>query len=138
MPNRARKLLLAAVSLICALLLGSYAFQISRDFVAAGLTAVLLNLAFAGSALFVVAVVLSFIRARLSAAAAILAVASGLPLYFDFAMPLLFRRIFYGEDAGTAWYWYLAGNPRAYLGLLTLAAAVVLAARELLAGRGRG
>jgi hypothetical protein len=133
MRERLRKLLLSTVCLICVLLLGSYASQIASGFVGGGLTGRLLDLASVGCLLFLLAIALSFAKTTLSAIVAILAAISGFPLYFAFAMPLLFRRIFYGEVAGTQWYWYLAGDPRAFLGLLTCVVAIVIAARELLA-----
>jgi hypothetical protein len=132
--ERARKLLLSSTCLICVLLLASYESQIASAFAVAGITAGLLDMASLGCLLFLIAIVFSFSKPRLSAIAAVLAAISGTPLYFSFAMPLLFRRIFQGEHAGTQWYWYFAGNPRAYLGLLTLAAAAVIAWREVNAG----
>jgi len=99
--------------------------------VAEGLTGRVLGLASIGWILFLVAIAVSFAKPKISAVAAILAAISGLPLYLAFAMPLLFNRIFQGGAPAEKWYWYFAGSPTAFLGLVTLIAMILIAAREL-------
>ena len=131
MSDKTRKLLLSTSCLVCALTLRWFSNTISSGFVAEGLTGRVLGLASIGWILFLIAIAVSFAKPKISAVAAILAALSGLPLYFDFAMPLLFKRIFQGGAPAEKWYWYLAGAPTAWLGLITLIAMIVIAAREL-------
>jgi hypothetical protein len=129
--EKSRKFLLSTSCLICALVLRWFSNTISGDFVAEGLTGRVLGLASIGWILFLVAIAISFAKPKISAVAAILAALSGLPLYLDFAMPLLFKRIFQGGPPTEKWYFHLAGSPTAWLGLITLIVMIVIAAREL-------
>ncbi|HEX8924208.1 MAG TPA: hypothetical protein VF786_00370 [Terriglobales bacterium] len=131
MSEKARKFLLSTSCLICALVLRWFSNSISGGFVADGMTGRVLGLASIGWILFLIAIAVSFAKPKISAVAAILAALSGLPLYLDFAMPLLFRRVFQGGAPAEKWYWYLAGSLSAWIGMITLIAMIVIAAREL-------
>lgn len=131
MTDKARKFLLSTSCLICALILRWFSSAISEGFVADGMTGRVLGLASIGWILFLIAIAMSFATPKISAVAAILASLSGLPLYVDFAMPLLFKRIFQGGPPAEKWYMHLAGAPTAWLGMITLIAMIVIAAREL-------
>ena len=131
MSDKARKFLLSTSCLVCALILRWFSNTISNGFVADGMTGRVLSLASIAWILFLVAIAVSFAKPKISAVAAILAALSGFPLYLAFAMPLLFRRIFQGGPAAEKWFWYFAGAPTAWIGLLTLIAITAIAAREL-------
>jgi hypothetical protein len=131
MTDKARKFLLSTSCLVCALILRWFSNVISGGFVADGMTGRVLGLASVAWILFLVAIAVSFTKPKISAVAAILAALSGLPLYLDFAMPLLFKRVFQGGPPAEKWYFHLAGDPWAWLGMLTLIAMVIIAAREL-------
>jgi len=131
MTDKARKFLLSTSCLVCALMLRWFSNAIGGAFAADGMTGRVLSLASIGWILFLIAIAVSFAKPKISAIAAILAALSGFPLYFDFAMPLLFKRIFNGGSAAEKWFWYFAGDPWAWLGMLTLIAMIVISAREL-------
>lgn len=131
MTGKARKFLLSTSCLVSALILKGFSNAISEGFVAGGMTGRVQGLASVGWILFLVAIAVSFAKPKISAVAAILAALSGLPLYVDFAMPLLFRRIFQGGPPAEKWYFHLAGTPTAWIGMLTLIVMIVIAAREL-------
>jgi hypothetical protein len=121
-----RKLLQAASCLICVVLAQRNSFGIGgTEFSGGRLTGPILDSLEIGSLLFVLALVLTFVRPRIAAVLAIVASLLSLPLYLYFTAPGPFRRVFGGDysvplQANFVW------DKSAILGVLTVAVAMCI------------
>ena len=121
-----RKLLQTASCLACALVAQRDPFGLEGTaFGGSPITDTLLSLLDIGSLLFVVALLLTFVRPRVAAVLAIAAALLCLPLYLYFTAPGPFRRVFRGDysvplHANFVW------DNWAIWGMLTLAVAMCI------------
>ena len=98
MPFGRPKLLQAASCLVCVVVAQRNSFALGgTEFSGGHLTGPILDSLEVGSLLFVLALVLTFVRPRIAAALAIVASLISLPLYLYFTAPGPFRRVFRGE-----------------------------------------
>lgn len=98
MALRRQKLLQAASCLVCVVVAQRNSFALGgTEFSGGRLTGPILDSLEVGSLLFVLALVLTFVRPRIAAALAIVASLISLPLYLYFTAPGPFRRVFRGE-----------------------------------------
>jgi hypothetical protein len=87
----------AAVCLSCIAIVWRYAsFLEGTEFSGGRVTGVLLDMQDAGSGLFVIALLLTFLYRRIAAAVTLVACLLCLPLYLYFTAPSPFRRVFSG------------------------------------------
>ena len=93
-----QKLLQTASCLVCVVVAQRNSFGFGgTEFSGGRLTGPILNALDIGSLLFVLALVLTFVRPRIAAVLAIVASLLCLPLYLYFTAPGPFRRVFGGE-----------------------------------------
>jgi hypothetical protein len=121
-----QKLLQAASCLVCVVVAQRNSFGLGgTEFSGGHLTGPILDSLEIGSLLFVLALLLAFVRPRIAATLAIVASLLCLPLYLYFTAPGLFRRVFGGEysvplQANFVW------DRSAILGVLAVALAMCI------------
>jgi hypothetical protein len=123
--------------LLCAILVWRYVAQLKgTEFSGGRITGPLLDMSYVGILLFVLALILSFLRTRLSAATTLAASLLALPVFLYFAGPGPFRRIFKGEysvpsPANFVW------DISSVVGIAALLLASLVSLRNLIAFRSR-
>jgi hypothetical protein len=124
-------LLPASSCLVCIVVAQRNSFELGgTEFSGGNVTGSILDSLEIGSLLFVLALVLTFVRPRIAAALVIVASLLCLPLYLYFTAPGPFRRVFGGEysvplRANLVW------DRSAIVGMLAVAVAICICIRNL-------
>jgi hypothetical protein len=121
-----QKLLQAASCLVCVVIAQRNSFALGgTEFSGGRLTGPILDSFEVGSLLFVLALVLTFVRPRIAAALAIVSSLISLPLYLYFTAPSPFRRVFGGEYSVPLQSNFVWDSP-AIVGVLAVAVAICI------------